>query len=204
MCPSPCLVQPLHIAVPQYIVHKWVSVYALDDEREIITLSVCLECYHWGQSSKIYKSFYFSECLSLDMNFRCLALWSLNRNLIWWFPCACVIVSDFILRFHWTYAARTHQIVCSPPPHHQLAHKEVNFSGLWLFTKSSAEKFLILHFSLALSLGVPDSPLADSRIPFLDICGVVLDRFVSKVLWWAEARSLLIASCSKYPGVVNS
>ena len=36
----------------------------------------------------------------LNMNFKCLSLWSLCINLIWWLPCACVIGSDFRLQFH--------------------------------------------------------------------------------------------------------
>ena len=36
--PSPCLAKPLHVVVPQYIFLEWMSVYALDDEGNIITV----------------------------------------------------------------------------------------------------------------------------------------------------------------------
>ena len=104
----------------------------------------------------------------LNMNFKCLSLWSLCINLIWWLPCACVIGSDFRLQFHsCAHAVRPCSIPYSHPHPPQPTHEQVHLSRLWLFTERPVQECPTLHFCLVLCLGISTGPFADSGIPFL-------------------------------------
>lgn len=160
VCPnpmSPCSRQCLHT----YFLNEWVSM-PWGNEWKWIILSGCLGCYHWGQSSKMFKScfgFLFPWVpFLLNINFEYLSLWSLYRNLIFCLPSAGVIMSDFGLQCHSVTVQWDPTQSHSHTSPRQLTHEDMSLSGLWLFIEIPAQEGLPLQFSPALSLGVLNGP----------------------------------------------